>query len=343
MSHKKAKKSGGGKRVALIVLCVVLAILLVVLVSGTVYLEVLFGRLDRDNNESLSPEDLASIFQRETMPADFTGPVLDREDVTMPSGPVNAISQEDTVNILLVGQDDGRSDAMILATFNPTKKTITLTSFLRDMYVTIPDYRDDKLNHSYAYGLADEGSGFRLLNETLAYNFGVQIDGNVGVGFEAFQNVIDMVGGVDIDLTQEEARHLAYDRGMDISPDGGVTHLNGTVTLEYARIRKLDSDFGRTSRQRTVLEAIFNKVKGMSVTELNSLLMDVLPLVKTDMSNSQIMGYALEIFPLLLDCKMDTQQIPADDTWELGWVDEMSVIFVDFEANRDFLHETLGD
>ena len=339
MSNRKAR--GGGKRTALIVLCVVLALLLVVLVSATVYLETLFGRLGRDIDESLSPEDLASIFQKETVPADFSGPNLD--DVTMPSGPVATISQEDTLNILLVGQDDGRSDAMILATFNPKTKTITLTSFLRDMYVTIPGYYDDKLNHSYAYGLVNEGSGFRLLNETLAYNFGVQIDGNVGVGFESFQQVIDMLGGVDVDLTEEEAQHMAYQLGADISASGGVTHLNGANALRYARIRKLDSDFGRTNRQRTVLEAIFNKVKGMGVTELNDLLMDVLPLVKTDMSNSQIMGYALEVFPLLLDCKMVTQQIPADGTWEGGSANGLSVLFVDFAANRDILHETLGD
>ncbi|HIT34504.1 MAG TPA: LCP family protein [Candidatus Faecousia intestinigallinarum] len=336
MKEKKtAKSSGRGKRTALIVLCVILAMLLAVLIFATVYLETIFGRLGRtDDLETLSPDELASALEWETVPEDFSGPI--DVEIEQPTGPADKLNAENITNILLIGRDSGRSDAMILASFNKSNKTLTLTSFLRDMYVYIPDRGNDKLNHSYAYG------GVELLNDTIAYNFGIEIDGNVVVGFDSFEDVIDAIGGVDVELTWEEIDHLGG-QGISLSQDSnGLTHLDGRAALAYSRIRYLDSDFGRTNRQRNVLEAILNKAKSMSIAEMNDMLMELLPIVSTDLSDAEIIGYALELFPMLLDCKVVSQQIPADGTWYNASQGGMAVLIVDFEENRKILHDTLG-
>ena len=111
-------------------------------------------------------------------------------------------------SILLIGQDKQgdqtrqRSDSMILATLDKDQGTISLTSFMRDLYVAIPGYSSTRINAAYAYG------GVELLDETLEENFGVQIDGNVEVDFEVFKVLVDKVGGIDLELTQAEADYI---------------------------------------------------------------------------------------------------------------------------------------
>lgn len=352
MSGKKKTRSA--QRVVLIVVCVVLAIILAAMLAGTIYLEVIFGRLNRvDPDETMSldskPVDI-NTRPTDSMPEDFTGTVLSEDDITMPTGPAETIGGDHVINIMLEGQDartgEGiqRSDAMILCTINKDTKTITLTSFQRDTYVTIPGYWGDKLNHSFRYGAYyNNGSAqgaFRLLNDTITYNFGVGIDGNVLVDFESFVDVIDQVGGVDVELTSAEANHL---RGQGFSVSTGDNHLDGKTALAYARIRKIDNGFARDNRQRIVMIALLEKAKTLSLTELNDLLMEVLPLVTTDLSNSQIMSYALELLPMLADVKIVTQQIPAEGTYYYGWVRDMSVVVVsDFEANRALLQSAMA-
>lgn len=334
------------KRTALIVLCSVLALILAVLIMAVIYVEVLFGRLNRPGaSGALESIDL-STRPTDTIPADFTGPIYNDGDIDMLTGPADLIGGDHILNILLIGddartgQEPQRSDAMILCSFNTQTKTLTMTSFLRDMYVTIPGYWDDKLNHSYRYGGLYGDGAFELLNATLQYNFGVQIDGNVEVNFEGFVDVVDLVGGVDIDLTAAEARYINNACGSALA--GGVNHLNGELALTYARIRYLDSDFGRTNRQRNVLTALVDKAKTLSLTEMNSLLMKLLPLITTDMTNAEITSSALELFPMLKDVQIVTQQIPAEGTYQFAMVNSMSVILVDFEANRQLLKETIG-
>lgn len=346
MKDKKKKSPKSTQRNILIALCVVLALLLAVMLFVTVYLEVMFGRINRPGK--INQEQIGDITRAtESMPEDFTGVVVDPEDVDMPSGPAESMEAEHIVNILLIGQDarpgedTQRSDSMILCSFNKNTKTLTMTSFLRDMYVTIPGYWNDKLNHSYRYGAIYGDGAFKLLDETLEYNFGVQIDGNVEVNFTGFVDVIEAVGGVDIYLTSDEADYINGSGYSNLVE--GMNHLDGDQALTYARIRYLDSDFGRANRQRTVLMALLDKIKTLSITEMNSLLMELLPLVTTDMSNSEIIGYALELFPMLTDATIVNQQIPAEGTYELGWTNDMSVIFVDFDANCRILKETIGN
>lgn len=353
MKYKKSK-GYSVQRIILIILCVVLAVILALMLAGTVYVETLFGRLNHvSSNETLSGSNGRvdqSTRPTDSMPEDFTGPVVNPGDITMPSGPAEAIGGDHVVNILLEGQDARigqgiqRSDAMILCTINKDTSTLTLSSFQRDSYVTIPGYWDDKLNHSFRYGAyynnGSVQSAFDLLNDTIEYNFGVKIDGNVLVDFESFVDVIDQVGGVDIELTEAEVNHL---RGFGYQVSTGVNHMDGALALDYARIRKIDGGFARDNRQRIVIMALLEKAKTLSVTELNNLVMALLPMVTTDLSDSTIVGYMVEYLPMLTNLKVVTQEIPAEGTYYLGFVNQMSVVIItDYDANRQLLQAAMG-
>ncbi len=247
--------------------------------------------------------------------------------------PYYNMSDDHLVNILLVGQDrrpgEGRqrSDSMIICSFNPKTNEVAMISFLRDLYVQIPGYSDNRLNAAYAFG------GFPLLKETLYYNFALSVDGCIEVDFNGFTGVINAVGGVDINLTAQEAKIIG---------DGakeGVSHLDGDHALMYARIRKLDSDFGRTSRQRNVLNALFKKVKNSSVSELLALVDTVLPMVTTDMSNSQITSLAMKYAPALAKLQITTYSIPFDGSYKNAMIRGMYVLVPDLEVIRKKLFE----
>ena len=180
----KGSKSVSSKRTLLIVLCSVLALVLVLLVVGTAYMESIMGLIGRDHDDSsLSASELEEFLkgETETMDPNFTGEILDENDVNLNLFEGNAEASEHIINIMLIGQDrrpgEGRtrSDVMILCTINKQTQEITMTSFMRDMYVAIPGYSDNKMNAAYALG------GMTTLEACLEKNFGIHVDGNVEV------------------------------------------------------------------------------------------------------------------------------------------------------------------
>lgn len=349
MKNKNSGK-GGGKRIALIILCTVLAVILAVLLGGTIYFNHLMGRMNRvdDDEVTLSQEELDELLSDETVAPDDTTPVIDESDIDWGStGNTDLVmaESENIVNILLIGQDAregegrSRSDSMILCTFNKEKKTITLTSFLRDLYVQIPGYMDNKINAAYPAG------GMELLNETLELNFGVHVDGNVEVDFSHFADVIDLLGGVDLELRYDEANVINSYVPNGERLTGGMQHLNGDQALYYSRIRYLDADadFSRTNRQRKVINALIEKFRDTKLTTLLGLLDDLLPMITTDMSNSDIIGYATDLFPMLADCTIVSQRVPADGEYYLAMIRNMSCIVADMDAARELLRETMSE
>lgn len=175
-------------------------------------------------------------------------------------------------NILLLGLDMARentqrSDTVIVASIGYGE--LRLTSFLRDTLVDIPGHGSGKLNAAYAYG------GPSLVMRTLNENFDLNIMHYLAVDFTALVDLVDALGGVELNVTEAEmgrinqnleaARARFEPMGYDASPltqCGERTRLNGVQALYYARIRKLDSDFMRASRQRALLEAMLNKLRG---------------------------------------------------------------------------------
>ena len=230
------------------------------------------------------------------------------------------VKKEDVVNILLLGTDTrenayvrDNSDTMILCSINKKDKNIKLTSFMRDSYVSIPGYSSQKrLNSAFASG------GASLLFKTLKKNFNVEVDKYVRVNFVAFRKIVDAVGGIDMKLTDKEAdymcHHKVYGRFPRFEAGGGVYRLSGAEALNYARCRKVDSDFGRTERQRKVLAAAADKVKHSSIPVLTALMNELLPLVETNLTKEEIYG----LIPTGLACiskDIEMLNIPVKGSW----------------------------
>lgn len=260
------------------------------------------------------------------------------------------MGDEDIVNILLIGQDrrEGetrqRSDTMILATMNKRDKCISLTSFMRDLYVQIPGYEDNRINAAYSFG------GMELLDETIETNFGIQIDGNAEVDFEVFKTLVDKVGGINLELTQAEADYICgrdqsvlYPQPFNSEWDlqEGINHLNGEQALIHVRNRSIgNSDYRRTERQRDVVMAVFDEIKDAGILTLGGMIRDVLPMVTTDISLDEMLGYAIEVLEIGTD-DLRSYRIPIDGAYNSAKVRGMQVLVPDLEKNREYLWETL--
>lgn len=339
------------KKTILIIVCVLEALVLAFLLCGTIFLETKLGKINRKGEfQGFTEEELAAL--EENNP-DIQGEVVDPDSIEWGDDAAQIGGGKDIINILLIGQDRregegrARSDAMILVTINKSAKTLTMTSFMRDMYVQIPGYLDNRINASYAFG------GMDLLNACINKNFGVVIDGNIEVDFSGFQEVIDILGGVDIELTAAEADYLNARGNWDVESNAGtwnlkpgVNHLTGSQALAYSRIRKVgNGDFGRTNRQRTVLTALADQAKGMTVTQANKLLDKILPLLTTDLSDKQIMRLVMDILPMLSELKFSSQQIPAEGAYYPAYFEErnMAVLVPNLEKNRQILAEIMKE
>lgn len=270
-------------------------------------------------------------------------PVLTEEEVTnldeqLKEGvAANEIFEnKDVYNILLLGNDSRanniaeRTDAMILVSINTATKKIYLTSFLRDIYLHIPDYGSQRLNVANVVG------GPSRTVDTIEQNFGISINNYAEVNFIAFENIIDTLGGVDIYLTTAEAEYL------ELGNSGGTYHLNGKKALTYCRIRSLDSDFSRTERQRTVLETLWTDMRDISLTEAYELMEVILPQVTTDVTQADCLNL-LTIATQILDYDLISHSIPTTGTYEITMVKGMSVIVADIEENSAFLRTTVYD
>lgn len=247
-------------------------------------------------------------------------------------------------NILLIGQDRregetrARSDSMILVSIDKESKAVSLTSIMRDTYVQIPEYSDNRINAAYAFG------GMELLDETIELNFGVKIDANIEVDFDGFIAVIDAVGGVDINISEAEARYFdGYADRHGMSPlNSGIVHMDGEMALTYSRIRKLaGSDFARTERQRKVISAVINKARSSDMSTILKFIDELLPLITTDLTNTEILSYAVEYFPLLTDSSINMFRIPADGEYYDASIRGMSVLVPDITACRERLSDII--
>lgn len=348
MKEKKEKKRlAPWARGLIITLCVLLALTILLFATLGIYINYLMSRIERIDNDvsRLNSSEVEEILKDdpELEPVDPSESLPDISDIPLPSEPTPPVeTPKHVINILLLGLDAtvpnvrARSDSMILVTININAKTVTFTSFMRDSYVQIPGYAPNKLNHAYQYG------GAELLCETLEVNFGVEVDGTVEIDFNSFVTIIDMLGGVDINLTEKEAWYLNHPyKGVT----AGVNHLCGEWALEYARIREIDSDYQRTARQRTVLMALVSAYKDKPVNEMLDILDDIMPLLSTDMTNEQMWEYGLKVVGILSSAKYTSQRIPVDGTFSQGNVQVrpgLKAWFqynIDFQANRDLLED----
>ena len=209
------------------------------------------------------------------------------------------------INIALFGVDSadastGRSDSIIIATIDTIHKKLKLTSVMRDSYVNISGIGNDKINHAYAFG------GPQLAIKTLNENFNLNIEDFVAVNFDSLPKIIDMIGGVTVDITSEEVSHIP---GIS---SAGTYNLNGAQALSYSRIRyATGGDYVSTERQRTILTKIFEKILTINPMKYSSLLNEVLPMVQTSLDNSKILELGTEVLKMGVTT-LEQERFPLD-------------------------------
>ena len=331
------KQSRRGCLVALIVvLSLILAALVTVAGVGTYYL----GRLNRFENPvpNASIPKMSDEFDTETQEGMETLETVDASDVVFET--VDML-EGDMINIMLIGQDRrpgeerSRSDSMILVTLNKQKNTIQLTSFMRDLYVQIPGYMDNRLNVAYRYG------DVTLMNETFRVNFGLEIDGNVMVDFDEFTEIIEVVGGVTLEITSAEASYM--NKHSDNTFQAGVTYMNAKDALTFTRMRyAAGGDYGRTDRQRRVLMALAESMRHTDVWTLLELFDQILPHISTNLDNNQIMQCIKDGAAILRSGgEIQTYRIPQDDAHYQASIRGMAVLVPNLEKCQEDLQEFL--
>ena len=324
---------------------------------------------DRTTYEPVKPVDEADVADEKDDP----GVDINRDDLEVVSGDHSVVTpeigQDDNAsmtgsgendpnapgagqeqkifNILLLGEENmgdsvrGRSDMMMIATINAEKKSVKLTSIMRDCLVSIPGHLDNRINVAYTIG------GVSLLYETLKVNLGVTIDNYVLVNFDNFEDIIDALGGVDVNISAQEARYLNTTNYISDPSNrtlaAGPNHLNGNQTLGYCRIRAVAtasneySDFGRTSRQRNVLNQIYSSAVNMGYFELLGVANKCLSYVKTDLTAEEIEKYLNLILEIGIDKGIENHRIPVSGTFSEALLRDMIVTKIDLQANADAL------
>lgn len=344
--EKKPKKKRRALKVITVILLMLLLLLVVAVTAGIIYVNIFLNKIDRTEiTGDINMSDEEVYAEEPTVDATDSVEYIEEaqkefEDIQK----IEALKDANIDNILLIGTDrtstgeNGRSDSMILVTLNYDTGNIHLTSLMRAIYVCIPKSTGDvwgMLNASYSWG------GPKLLIDTVELNFRIDIDHYVVVDFEAFKKAVDILGGVDIDLTAGEAGYINSVGRENLN--SGLQHLNGKQALIYARIRLIDNDFVRTSRQRTVIQELMKKATNATVSEIMEVASEILPLVNTNLTNTEILSYAFKALPMLKN-PITERMIPFEN--ESGktytgmmYVNGMEMYKIDFESTIKELHE----
>ncbi len=347
-SGKKAPKKRGhaARNAAIIVLCVfALLVGAAYFAVSHFYSKLNFVSASERLDEQVTGADVVAVPPTERV----TPKELDEETGRNYSG-------KSVTNILLVGVDNdylpgmdsrGNADGLIIASINNDTKQLVLSSIMRDTKVTIPNSYSTKITLVYNY------CGIQTLIETIEDNFKIPIDGYVMVNYLDVMDVVDAVGGVDLNLTESEIFYMSgkienlcelagvpYSENMLTVDKAGQVHLNGLQTAAYLRVRLAgNGDYERTERARNVLMQIKDKALDMGITELLSFADTALPKISTDISKNTLLSMAMNISSI---AKYETVslRIPADGMFYESQ-DGNAMIVPDLQSNAEYLHSAV--
>jgi LCP family protein required for cell wall assembly len=254
-------------------------------------------------------------------------------------------------NILLMGGDSrnktayDRTDSMIILSINVKENKAKMTSIMRDTWVSFPGANGQgKINAANVYG------GPETAMETVNENFGTDIKDYVLVNMAGLVDIVDLVGGIDIPVTQDEKKWAnyyaedfirnfgAYNGETALRETGDSVHLNGLLAMSYCRNRYSGTDYARTQRQRTVLLAVLEKLKQGNAAQFMSVVGSAIESVETNLNYANILELAN--FGVNLDTStIEQNRVPADGTFESGMKDGTWSIRPDYDKNKALLHE----
>ena len=342
------RKRGTGKRVFVLILSILMLLSGTVMVVGKTMLENVLNGINYVNDS--------------TEPQAPSQAITETTTVSIKSGGDSLLSSDNVLNILLFGQDSkgdgedyGRSDTMILMSIDNVHNKLKLTSFQRDTYVHIPGLGDDKINAAYSFG------GEKKSIETIEANFGIKVDKYATVDFDAFRDIIKILGGVDIELSIEEIQYI--NAQIEVNGQENVTkkltydatkkkqmvHLDGYQALWFARNRGeyqlggnpeysfSGDDWDRTQRQRNLLETIIKSLRNdTDITKLVTIANKVGPYVTTNLTKGDI-TFLLTNMLTYMKYDMEQMSMPVEGTWRYGTTDDgQSVIVIsDWDGARD--------
>ena len=313
-SRRKRKKNSGANK-AKNIFRAIIAVILVAVIGAGCFVGNAMGKVtydDKRKNQYVSRSDLAH--------------------------------SSSVTNILLLGvdarnpKDDtaSRSDSMMLISIDRAHNCVKMVSFLRDTWVYIPCIdKKQRLNAACQY------DGYNGVVDTIEYNFGIDIDGYVVADFEMFKVLVDSIGGVEVEVSEKEAKEVTSHKGRygNVKLDAGKDKLTGEQALAYCRIRKIDTDFMRAYRQRTVMQAILKSVKSANPIKLVSMASKAAPYIETNLSKTKIISSGLKALPCIGD--MAEVRVPFDGTWQYATIGGASVITIDVDKNKEQLKDLI--
>lgn len=309
---QKSREKGRGKKGRLSAGKIILIIILVLILVITGSVGIVLGRInynDREENTYVSSDMLESSAM--------------------------------VKNILLLGVDarsgenaeETRSDTMMLISLDMKHRCIKMVSFLRDTWVYIP-----ALGYEQRLNAACSSGGYSGVVDAIEYNFGIDIDGYAVVDFEMFKVLVDSLGGVEVEVTEEEAKEVTNNpaRYGNVTLDSGKYKLSGEQALAYCRIRKIDTDFVRTERQRTVMSAILDSAKHSNPFKLYKMAFNSAPYIETDMGKGELLGLVMRA-GICITGDMHQTKVPFEGTWSYATISGNSVISIDTAENKQML------
>ncbi len=267
------KKMGKGKKIAIIIISI---LLLFAIIFGTL-VYIASSTLGKVGFEKLDESQLG----------------LNNDLYHEVSNNVSKKEFDSIKNIALFGIDGGRSDTIMIASINQTDHTIKLISMPRDTYVKVEGHGKTKINHAYAYG--KETLALKTINE----NFGLNISEYVTVNFKGLINIINKIGGIQLEISKAEMDYINQYVGESYAMTGkstktlssyGKVTLTGEQALTHARNRTVGNDFTREERQREVITAVMDKVSKMGISKIMGLSDSILSEVKTNLNVTECIG-----------------------------------------------------
>ncbi|MGN0536400.1 MAG: LCP family protein [Acutalibacteraceae bacterium] len=305
--NKKSKSriQHNKKRIVLNIVGIFLSVVFILCGSGVLYVHGFLARINyKELNITSKPESSAETSKNnETSETSVPQPQLHVGDL---------LNDPMVLNIMLFGADRrsqdeyGRTDTMMLLSIDTRHEKLKMLSFQRDTYVAVPEYENNKLAHAYAFG------GAELAVQTIQNNYGIKIDRYAIVDFNSFTAIIDTLGGIDIELTDEEIDYINWqcwknkqvETRHELTNTAGVVHLNGRQALWHARNRGEDGicsgdDFTRTQRQRAVMDILFEKMRNSGLTTILNILYQIGPMITTNLKTSEITSLAVDVMTYL--------------------------------------------
>ena len=360
-----AKKAPAAKKKKKKILPIILIVLLLIVAlcvgAGVLYYNYLLGMISRPDDVKI-PQTTAAAPVLESEAA-----VTETEEATIgTTSPEETwpeiVSDEKITHFMLVGnayrpgEEYYITDTMILVSVNRETKTITLTSLMRDLRLVWPKYVDtlgkehsgnNRINMAYNMGYSwtkNKQDSMDVLESIVQHNFGIPVERTIEIDFEIFMKVVDILGDVTVHIDEAELKYLQENYNWMDTLTVGENRLSGYKALCYARMRKVGhGDYQRTERQRIVITQMIEKLKNMNILKVHSLFTEILPMITTDMSNTEMMNYAWEFIPMLKDLKIQSQRIPFDGN-EMSVVRDGDYMIAprDLKATARQLQESIG-